>query len=134
MTSEKQRPDSEIRIRVFAWLTVGLLSLIAGAMVLMWFLTKDLYDREKAQDPPPPLMIEARMPHEPPAPRLQADPFADLDEFELAEEVRLSSYGWNDGSAENAHIPIDLAMDLLLESGIPKPPAIEPPATAPLEN
>ena len=125
MTSEKQRPDSDINIRVFAWLTVALLGLIAVAMVLMWFLTSDLFAREKAQDPPPPIMIEARMPHEPPAPRLQSDPFAELDLLRAAEEGRLTSYGWDEGSAENAHIPIDRAMDLLVERGLPEPPVSE---------
>lgn len=132
MTSEKQRPDSDINIRVFAWLTVALLGLIAVAMVLMWFLTSDLYAREKAQDPPPPIMIEARMPHEPPAPRLQSDPFAELDLLRAAEESRLTSYGWDEGSAENAHIPIARAIDLLVERGLPEPPIIETAQEEPL--
>ena len=123
MTSDKYRPDSEINVRVFAWLTVALLGLIGVAMVLMWFLTSNLYSRERAQDPPPPIMIEARMPHEPPAPRLQSDPFVELEELRLAEETRLTSYGWDEGSAENAHIPIDRAMDLLVERGLPVPPS-----------
>ena len=134
MSSEEYRPDSEINIRVFAWLTVTLLGLIAVAMVLMWFLASALSSREKAQDPPPSLMIEARVPHEPPAPRLQADPFAELDELRLAEEARLTSYGWAEGSAENAHIPIDRAMDLLVERGIPEPPLTETPEGASLED
>lgn len=124
MTSEKYRPDSEINIRVFAWLTVALLGLIGVAMVLMWFLTSSLYSQEKAQDPPPPIMIEARMPHEPPAPRLQSDPFIELEQLRSAEATRLTSYGWDEGSAENAHIPIDRAMDLLVEQGLPAPPRI----------
>lgn len=124
MTSEKYRPDSEINIRVFAWLTVALLALIGVAMVSMWFLTSNLYSQEKAQDPPPPIMIEARMPHEPPAPRLQSDPFIELEQLRSAEATRLTSYGWDKGSAENAHIPIDRAMDLLVEQGLPAPPSI----------
>ena len=124
MTSEKYRPDSEINIRVFAWLTVALLGLIGVAMVLMWFLTSSLYSQEKAQDPPPPIMIEARMPHEPPAPRLQSDPFVELEQLRSAEATRLTSYGWDEGSAENAHIPILRAMDLLVERGLPAPPNI----------
>ena len=132
MTSEKHRPDSEINIRVFAWLTVALLGLIAAVMVSMWFLTSDLLAREKAQDPPPPIMIEARLPHEPPAPRLQSDPFVELDQLRSAEESRLTSYGWDEGSAENAHIPIDRAMDLLVDRGLPEPPVIETAEEEPL--
>lgn len=123
MTSDKYRPDTEINVRVFAWLTVALLALIGVTMVLMWFLTSDLYSRVKAQDPPPPIMIEARMPHEPPAPRLQSDPFVELELLRSAEARRLTSYGWTEGSAENAHIPIDRAMDLMVEQGLPIPPS-----------
>ena len=101
-------------------------------MVAMWYLTSGLFEREKAQDPPPPLMIEARQPHEPPAPRLQSHPFADFIALRAREEERLSTYGWVEGSAEAAHIPIDRAMDLLVENGLPQMPtapvADEPPA------
>lgn len=122
MTSEKQRLDGEVNVGVLSWLAVALLALVAVAMVLVWYLTSDLYARAKAQDPPPPIMIEARLPHEPPAPRLQSDPFIELDLLRSAEETRLTSYGWGEGSAENAHIPIDRAMDLLVERGLPQPP------------
>ncbi len=123
MSSEKHRPDSDVRVKAFAWLGVALLGLVAAAMVAMWFLTSRIFEQQKAQDPPPPLMKEAREPHAPPAPRLQADPFAELAVWRASQQERLTSYGWVEGSAETAHIPIDRAMDLLVEGGLPQPAA-----------
>ena len=123
MTSEKHQPDSDVRVGVIVWLGVALMALVAVAMVLMWILTADLNERQVAQDPPPPLLEEARLPHLPPEPRLQAEPFTDMDALRRAEKERLNSYGWVEGSAESAHIPIDVAMDLLVEQGLPQPQA-----------
>lgn len=122
MTSEKERLDGEINVRVLARLTVGLMVLVAVAMVLMWFLTSSMFQSEKSQDPPPPLMVEARVQHVPPSPRLQSHPFADLDSLRAEEEARLGSYGWVDEPAGVAHIPIDRAKDLLVERGLPATP------------
>lgn len=122
MTSEKQRLDGEINYRVLVRLTLGLLVLVAVAMTLMWFMTTRFYEQERSQDPPPPLMVEARVRHQPPNPRLQSDPFAELDQLRAVQEARLNSYGWVDETTGLAHIPIDRAMDLLLEKGLPVPP------------
>jgi hypothetical protein len=37
----------------------------------------------------------------------------------LKQEDELNSYGWVDQSAGVAHIPIDRAMDLIVEHGLP---------------
>jgi len=125
MTSDKQRLDGEINTRVLARLTIALLVLVAVAMVLMWFLTTSLYEQEKAGDPPPPLMIEARVQHLPPNPRLQSDPFVELDLLRAAQDAQLNSYGWVDESTGLAHIPIDRAMDLLVANGLPTTPVAD---------
>lgn len=128
MTSEKQPLDGEINTRILFRLTLGLLVLIAVAMVLMWFLTSSLFEQEKAKDPPPPLMVEARVKHAPPNPRLQSDPFAELDQLRADQSAQLNSYGWVDESAGVAHIPIDRAMDLLVAQGLPAATVSSEPA------
>jgi hypothetical protein len=125
MTSGKQQLDGEINIKVLGLLTIGLLVLVALAMVLMWFLTTSLYEQEKAEDPPPPLMIEARVPHLPPNPRLQSEPFFELDLLRATQNAQLNSYGWVDESTGLAHIPIDRAMDLLVVNGLPTTPVVD---------
>ena len=55
----------------------------------------------------------------PPAPRLQVAPVEDLARYRAAQESTLNSYGWVDQKAGMVRIPIDRAMDLLLERGLP---------------
>jgi hypothetical protein len=55
-----------------------------------------------------------------PAPRLQLSPQDDLKEFRERENERLNSYGWVDRKAGVARIPVDRAMDLLVQRGLSK--------------
>jgi hypothetical protein len=54
-----------------------------------------------------------------PQPRLLIKPGASLAELRAAEDADLNSYGWVDRNAGIARIPIDRAMQLLLEHGLP---------------
>jgi hypothetical protein len=54
-----------------------------------------------------------------PQPRLLIKPGASLAELRTAEDTDLNSYGWVDRTAGIARIPIDRAMQLLLERGLP---------------
>ncbi len=55
-----------------------------------------------------------------PEPRLQVNPTADLAISEKASESELHSYGWVDRSAGVVHLPIERAMQLLIERGLPE--------------
>ena len=55
----------------------------------------------------------------PPTPRLQVDPGADLDQVRGAQEEMLNSYGWLDKASGTVHVPIDRAMDMLIEHKLP---------------
>lgn len=61
--------------------------------------------------PPPPRSLSQ--------PLLQAAPAQDLQEFLTAEEAQLNSYGWVDQDAGLVRIPIQRAMQLLVERGVP---------------
>ncbi len=63
---------------------------------------------------------EALRPAEFPGPRLQISPRADLKEFRARDEARLHGYGWVNRNAGTVRIPIERAMDLLVERGLPK--------------
>ncbi len=65
-----------------------------------------------------PLAIEA-MRRLPPEPRLQTDPRDDLAHLRRAEDDVLQSYAWIDRSAGVVRIPIDQAMKLIAERGLP---------------
>ena len=54
-----------------------------------------------------------------PEPRLETDERGQLNEIRLAEERKLSSYGWVDQQAGTVRIPIERAMDILAQRGLP---------------
>jgi hypothetical protein len=54
-----------------------------------------------------------------PSPRLEVKPGANLADLRAAEEADLNSYGWVDRNAGTVRIPIDRAMQLLGQRGLP---------------
>lgn len=55
----------------------------------------------------------------PPEPRLQTDPRDDLINLKRSEDQVLQSYGWIDRNAGTVRIPIEQAMKLTAERGLP---------------
>jgi hypothetical protein len=67
-----------------------------------------------------------------PAPRLQSDPTGEFATFKQQQLDQLNGYGWVDQKQEIAHIPIDRAIEILAEKGLPKGtrPAMTPAEAA----
>lgn len=89
-----------------------------------------LVHREKASQPPVnPLVtnVPTDTLHVPrgypqsffPNPRLEEDERGQLNGIRLAEEETLHSYGWVDEKAGTVRIPIERAMDLIAQRGLP---------------
>ena len=57
-----------------------------------------------------------------PLPRLETNELGQLNDQRLQEENILNSYGWVDQKAGVAHIPIERAMQLLAQRGLPVAP------------
>src|SRR6266851_2237852 len=57
-----------------------------------------------------------------PDPRLETDERTQLNSIRIAEERKLNSYGWVDEKAGTVHIPIERAMELLAQRGLPLRP------------
>jgi hypothetical protein len=55
-------------------------------------------------------------------PRLETNELGQLDDQRLREEDILNTYGWTDQKAGVAHIPIDRAMALIAQRGLPVAP------------
>jgi hypothetical protein len=62
----------------------------------------------------------------PPQPRLQTDPRGDLLAFREAEDRTLATYGWVDRNAGIVRIPIEQAMKLTVDRGLPARAPKEP--------
>ncbi len=66
----------------------------------------------------------------PPEPRLQTNPRQDLKDMRAQEDALLHSYGWVDKNAGVVRIPIDEAIKLTLERGLPARTRRKPVTTA----
>jgi hypothetical protein len=55
----------------------------------------------------------------PPQPRLQADPAVDMKELLEWESERLNKYGWIDKETGTIQIPIERAIELTAQNGLP---------------
>jgi hypothetical protein len=57
-----------------------------------------------------------------PSPKLEEDERGQLNAIRMNEEKELNSYGWVDEKAGKVHIPIERAIDLLADRGLPVRP------------
>ena len=65
-----------------------------------------------------------------PQPRLESHETTEINAFRLQEEETLHSYGWVDQQAGTVRIPIDRAMELIAQRGLPTRPqaGVAPPS------
>lgn len=114
---------SPFYVGVFA---LGLTLMIALVLPLVaWIFWRFDAAAKRADAPQSPLAGDQT----PPPPRLQNDPAVDLTLFHRQEEQRLSSYGWIDPQKRIVRLPIERAIEILSERGLPEPEGDpEPPA------
>jgi hypothetical protein len=88
------------------------------------------WERPRLETPASPLATRAV----PPEPRLQVEAPKDLKSLQATEQEVLTTYAWVSKEAGIARIPIERAMQLVLERGLapakPAPPAGLPPKGA----
>ncbi|MBE7553545.1 MAG: hypothetical protein HS126_20945 [Anaerolineales bacterium] len=108
----------DINLRNLVWLTV-ILIVVVGAIVGLVGLMYGFLDVSTAarSAPPPPLLEEAQ--GLPPGPLLQRDPEQSMRRESNETDVLLNSYGWVDKEAGVVRIPIERAIELTLERGLP---------------
>jgi hypothetical protein len=110
-----ERRDFDIRVIVL--FGASLVVLLVGSLALMAWLfalfnvTPKGYGVRGA-----PVAVT---PSRPPGPRLQASPTRDMQDMLQAENARLHSYGWVDQSAGIVRMPIDRAMEFVVQQGLP---------------
>jgi len=108
--------DPSVGYKFALWLSVAMLvsfGIVYGAF--LFFERQEQAANRAAQKYP----LAAGQHREPPAPNLQTQPFKDVYMLRQAENEKLTSYGWVDKEGGVARIPIDRAMDVLLERGLP---------------
>ena len=114
-----QHEASDVNFRGVLGFAVGLVAVAAAIHLMVWVLFQYFAGREAARVTPQyPLAagLERRVP---PEPRLQTNPRGDLAELRAREEEVLYHYGWVDKHAGIVRIPIEEAMKITLQRGLP---------------
>jgi hypothetical protein len=99
--------------------------IIVGTIIGVWIITGVVYlcflyfAHSRAVSSPQPLPIEVHGNPMPPEPRLQASPREDLKAMRAREDWTLSHYSWIDKPKGIVEIPIDRAIQIVAQRGIP---------------
>ena len=111
--------ESDVDIRAIFGFGAGMVAVGIVLALAVFVLFRYFNAREGAKVAPEyPLAVtdENRLP---PEPRLQINPREDLQSLRANEDAILSGYGWVDKNAGIVRIPIDRAMTLTLQRGLP---------------
>ncbi|MEZ5366102.1 MAG: hypothetical protein R2748_28150 [Bryobacterales bacterium] len=114
-THDHERTDAHVKPLVIFLIAMGVT--IVGSFISMVGLFDFLSMRAQSMDRVPSSVKVAD--EVPSGPRLQVVPGLDLREIRAAEEDRLNGYGWVDEGGRVVHIPIEKAIDVLIERGVP---------------
>lgn len=112
----------DLRTSSVLWGGAIVLAVTVAAFGCMWLLWASLLARERAASPPAHPLAASVAREQPPAPRLQSSPRVDLLALRAQEDAALGSYGWLDKNQGTVRIPIERAMQLLAERGLPARP------------
>jgi hypothetical protein len=119
--SHERRDVNVFQISAFG---IGLLLGCIVVVFAMWGMFSYLFKREDARNVG---NASATMLNEraklPPEPRLQAEPKVELKDLKADEETILNSYGWIDPNKGIVRIPIDQAIDIVAQKGLPSKPS-----------
>jgi hypothetical protein len=118
---------------VVLWAAVGLLITLGVSVLLVTLLEQAMVGIPFTISRPADLIggLQATAAPTPPRPALEAESGQTFDPYRTFEERKLTSYAWVDRSNGLVRIPIDRAMDLTAQRGLPSRPA---PAATPQDN
>lgn len=98
---------------------VGIILLTVASMIFLLVIYPVLTPegararRETVQE------VQRRLPP-PPNPILQANPAVDMQRFREQEERKVSTYGWVDERRGIVRVPVERAMEMVAEKGLPQ--------------
>ena len=110
---------SDVNVAAILRFGAALLITAAIAHVFLWWLLgvyERQYARSQTQVYP---MAAGQQDRLPPEPRLQSVPQQDLSDLRTKQENLLKGYGWVNKEAGIARIPIEDAMRIVVERGLP---------------
>jgi hypothetical protein len=114
---EVARERTDVDTRAIIRFGIGILATLAATFLLLVALFGYFNVRETRLGRGPGRMLEPQQ--LPPEPRLEVSPRANLAELRAAEEKALGTYGWVDKEKNTVRIPIERAMEIMAERGLP---------------
>ena len=124
-----EKRDAEPRGLLIFLATIA--AILAAISLLLILLFHHFQNAEKVN----PVVAPAfEAPLAPPAPRIQANPEVDIQNYMQSQQQILNTYGWIDRQGGIVRLPIDRAMDLLMQRGLPTRPQTAAPQTASAPN
>lgn len=116
------------------WLAVSAIIIHVGLGFMFSMLKTQAIKTQPNEYP----LAAAAEPRLPPAPRLQQFPRNEMYEFRTEQEQKLHSYGWVNKDAGTVHIPIEQAMQMVIQRGLPSSAqpgqAVETPGMMPADS
>lgn len=111
--------ESDVNVGAIVRFGVGLIVVAFVVHLFLWWLL-GVYERqhERAQTQVYP-MAAGQQDRLPPSPRFQENPQQELQDLRTKQESLLKGYGWVNKEAGVARIPIEDAMKMVVERGLP---------------
>ena len=115
--SSYEHTDADVRSIVHFALWLAGIAVVTHFVIAGAFMGAISLSKETAEPRYP--LASGQQATKPPAPQLQQYPDREMTAFRATDEGTLESYGWIDKAAGRVHIPIDEAIRLTLERGLP---------------
>ena len=109
---------------------IALAMIVILSQLMLWWLFDRLSGKQTKLSPPVSALIRAQAPKEPPEPRLQGNPQRDMKKMLEDEDAVLNDYGWVDPDRGIVRLPVDRALEIVAQKGLPRFQAIEPKTAA----
>lgn len=109
----------DINARALVFIALG----ACGASLLVLLGIGGLYRRYRSQEDAADSQLapwSSKTQKCPPPPRLEVDLSSSLRELRESQQKRLTSYGWIDRTSGIVHVPVDRAIDRIVEHGVPE--------------
>jgi hypothetical protein len=110
---------SDVNVRGIFLFGAGLFVVAVIVHLLVWMLFGYFSSREEVRAAREYPLTAGRENQLPPEPRLQTNPRGDLLDLNAHEEQVLTTYGWVDKNAGIVRIPIEEAMKIVVQRGLP---------------
>ena len=111
--------EDRVNINAIILFTVGLVTVVSIVFLVLAMMMNRFSAARDDLEQRRPALFTLEDPGLYPGPRLQEAPERDMAQMRLEVNRRLGSYGWVDQQEGIAHIPIDRALAIVAEQGLP---------------